>query len=214
VLMLYGTSSIVDKDVLAALGQHAEAYQIVERWIPLTDPAAVAAALSVQEVDADLVAIVRGGGEGISALSDRQVIEAVAHQVPVPIVSAVGHEVDRPFLQDLVYQAFPTPTALGTWLAARATGAIQARDAMDLGRMRELEAMQRQLKDLTEVQTAAKLAETAAREAAAKAREDAGVLRLDLQKSESGLRSMRLTRALLLVALGVLAFILVALWVL
>jgi hypothetical protein len=32
--------------------------------------AAVAAALSVQTVDADLVAIVRGGGEGISVLSD------------------------------------------------------------------------------------------------------------------------------------------------
>ena len=84
----------------AALGQHARAYQIVKQPIPLTDPAAVAAALSVQKVDADLVAIVRGGGEGISALSDRQVIDAVAHHVPVPIVSAVGHEVDRPLVQD------------------------------------------------------------------------------------------------------------------
>jgi hypothetical protein len=80
-LMLFGTSSSVDRDVRAALGQHAQAYHIDERRIPLTNPAAVAAALSVQEVDADLVAIVRGGGEGISALSDRQVIEAVAHHV-------------------------------------------------------------------------------------------------------------------------------------
>ena len=95
-LMFFGTSSIVDKDVLAALGQQARVYQIVRQRIPPTDPAAVAAALSVQEVDADLVAIVRGGGEGPSALSDRQVIDAVAHQVPIPIVSAVGHEVDRP----------------------------------------------------------------------------------------------------------------------
>ena len=69
VLMFFGASSIVDKDVLAALGQHATAYHIVERRIPLTDPAAVAAALSGETVNADLVAIVRGGGEGISALS-------------------------------------------------------------------------------------------------------------------------------------------------
>jgi hypothetical protein len=45
VLMFFGTSSIVDKDVLAALGQHDRAYHIVER-IPLTDPAAIAAAVS------------------------------------------------------------------------------------------------------------------------------------------------------------------------
>jgi hypothetical protein len=96
------------------------------------------------------------------------VIDAVAHQVPVPIVSAVGHEVDRPLVQDLVHRAFATPTALGTWLAAKAIGAIQARDAVALDRRRERETMQRRLKNLTE---------------------NARVLCLDLQKSESGLRN-------------------------
>jgi len=192
----------VDKDVRAALGKHVHAYHIEERRIPLTDPAAVAAVLSVQTIDADLVAIVRGGGEGISALSDRQVIDAVAYQVPIPIVSAVGREADRPLIQDLVHRAFATPTALGTWLAARVMDAIEARDAGALVHRRELEAVQHQLKDLTELLTAAKLAENAAREAAAKAREDAGVLR----------RRLRRRGVLLFVALGVLAFILVALW--
>ena len=88
--------------------------------------------------------------------------------MPIPIVSAVGHKVDRPLVQDLVHQAFATPTALGTWRAARAIGTIQARDAVALDRRRERETMQRRLKDLTE---------------------DARVLRLDLQKSESGLRN-------------------------
>jgi Exonuclease VII, large subunit len=150
VLMLLGTSSMVDKDVHAALGPHGRAYHIDKRRIPLTDPAAVAAALSVQTVDADLVALVRGGGDGISALSDRHVIDAVAHHMPIPIVSAVGHAVDQPLIQDLVYCAFPTPTALGTWLAARATGSTQARDAVALDHRRERESMQRQLKELTE----------------------------------------------------------------
>ena len=148
--MFLGTSSFVDKDVLAALGQHVRAYQIDEQRIALTNPAAVAAALSVQKIDADLVAIVRGGGEGISALSERQVIDAVAHHVHVPIVSAVGHEVDRPLIQDFVHRAFPTPTALGTWLAARVTDAIQARNTVASDHSREREAMHRQLKELTE----------------------------------------------------------------
>jgi hypothetical protein len=118
-LMFCGTNSIVGEDVRAALGQHAHAYHIDKRQIPLTDAVAVAAALSVQKVDADLVAIVRGGGDGFSALSDRQVVHTVAHQVPIPIVSAVGHAVGQPLIQDVVYRAFPTPTALGTWLADR-----------------------------------------------------------------------------------------------
>jgi exodeoxyribonuclease VII large subunit len=183
VLMFFGASSMVVKDVGAALGEHARAYHIEERRIPLTDPAAVAAALSVQDVDADLVAIVRGGGEGISALSDRQVIDAVAHHVPVPIISAVGHAADRPLIQDLVHRAFPTPTALGTWLAARATGAIHARDAVALDHMREREAMQRELKDLTE---------------------EAKALR----------RRVRRMSAVLFVALGILAFMLMGFWAL
>ena len=56
------------------------------------------------------------------------------------------------------------------------------------------------LRKLSEVATAAKLAETAAREASAKAREEAGVLRLDLQKSESRCRTMQYMSAVLLVA--------------
>jgi exodeoxyribonuclease VII large subunit len=202
VLMFFGASSIEDKDVRAALGQHAGAYHIEERRIPLTNPTAVAAALSVQKVNADLVAIVRGGGDGISALSDRHVIDAVAHHMPIPIVSAVGHAADRPLIQDLVHQAFPTPTALGTWLAARATDALQARDAVAFDRIREREVMQRQLRDLTEAVRAAKLAQTAAWEAVAKAREEAGVQR----------RRVRHLRALLFLALAVLVLILVALW--
>jgi len=112
----------------------------------------------------------------------------VAHQVSVPIVSAVGHEVDRPLVQDLVHWAFPTPTAFGTWLAARATGAIQARDAVVLDHRREREALRLDLQksesDLRNTQ------------------EQVLILR----------RRLRRRRAFLFVALGILAVILVALW--
>ena len=123
VLMFCGTNSVVGEDVRAALGPHARAYHIDTRQVSLTDAAAVAAALSAQKMDADLVAVVRGGGEGLSALSDRRVIETLARHVSVPVVSAVGHAVDRPLIQEVVYHAFPTPTALGTWLAGRVTAA-------------------------------------------------------------------------------------------
>jgi exonuclease VII large subunit len=161
----------------------------------------------------------------------------VAYHMPIPIVSAVGHDVDQPLIQDVVHWAFAAPTALGTWLADRAKGAIHAREAMALDHTRALEAMQRQLTELSEVATAAKLSETAAREAtvamqrqlpelseavtaaklaetaardaAAQAREEAMVLRLDLQKSESRRRTMQYMSAVLLVVLVMLVFMLV-----
>ena len=43
VLMLLGNSSIVDKDVFAALGGHARAYHLTPQRIQLTTPATVAA---------------------------------------------------------------------------------------------------------------------------------------------------------------------------
>ena len=115
--MILATSSVVDKNILATLGLHIQAYKIEERRISPANPAAVSAALAAEKVDADLIAIVRRGGEGLSAVCDRQVLKAVAHHVPIPIGSAVGHEVNQPLIQDVVYRAFPTPTALGTWLA-------------------------------------------------------------------------------------------------
>ena len=129
------------------------------------------------------------------ALSDRQVVDAVAYHMPVPIVSAVGHDVDQPLIQEVVHWAFATPTAFGTWLADRAKGATHAREAMTLDHVRAVEA--------------AKLAETAAREDAAKAREEIRAVRLDLQKSESRRRIMQYMSAVLLVALVILVFILV-----
>jgi hypothetical protein len=121
----------------------------------------------------------------------------------------VGHDVDQPLIQDVVHWAFAAPTALGTWLADRAKGAIHAREAMALDHTRALEAMQRQLTELSEAVTAAKLAETAARDAAVQAREETGVLRLDLQKSESRRRTMEYMSAGLLVAVVILVVILV-----
>ena len=106
------------------------------------------------------------------ALSDRQVVEAVVYHMPVPIVSAVGHDVDQPLIQDVVHRAFATPTALGTWLADRAKGATHAREAVTLDYVHASRSGERSSEG-----DAAKLAEIAAREEAAKAREETRALR-------------------------------------
>lgn len=61
--------------------------------------------------DIDVIVITRGGGsvEDLLPFSDEQLVRAVA-QARTPIVSAIGHEADRPILDDVADVRASTPT--------------------------------------------------------------------------------------------------------
>jgi exonuclease VII large subunit len=105
----------------------------------MLDPIAVAEAVSVPRSNVALIAMVRGGGDGLSVFSDRQVCAAVAQTVGVPIVSALGHAGNEPLIQAMVHHAFDTPSLFGTWLKARAVAATDetARQVASLEGQRE-----------------------------------------------------------------------------
>jgi hypothetical protein len=139
VVLLVGTSAQVDQDVRAAVHEHASAYQLIVERVSMLDPVAVAEAVSVPRSDVALIAMVRGGGDGLSVFSDRQVCAAVAQTVSVPIVSALGHAGNEPLIQAMVHHAFDTPSLFGTWLKARAVAATDetARQVASLEGQRE-----------------------------------------------------------------------------
>ncbi|MFC0581943.1 exodeoxyribonuclease VII large subunit [Micrococcoides hystricis] len=115
--LIAGKDSDAQKDVMrnATLRWPAARFKLIETQVQGPQaPAAVTRAL--QELDADpqveVIVIARGGGaleEVILPFSDEALIRAVA-SAQTPIVSAIGHEADRPILDDVADLRASTPT--------------------------------------------------------------------------------------------------------
>jgi exodeoxyribonuclease VII large subunit len=89
----------------------------------------VAAALSTLSSERlasrlDAVAVIRGGGSrtDLAAFDSRRVAEAIA-RCPLPVLTGLGHEIDRSIADLASHSAFKTPTKVAEFLAARAAEA-------------------------------------------------------------------------------------------
>ena len=68
----------------------------------------------------DVIALVRGGGAklDLAAFDTEEVGRAVA-VAPVPVITGIGHEIDRTVADEAAALALKTPTAVGEWLTSR-----------------------------------------------------------------------------------------------
>jgi len=114
--LITGRDSDAKKDVLrnAALRWPAVEFEI--REVAVQGNTAVAQVIgALRELDAhpeiDVIVIARGGGalEDLLPFSSEELIRAVA-DAATPIVSAIGHEADRPILDDVADLRASTPT--------------------------------------------------------------------------------------------------------
>ena len=114
--LITGRDSDAKKDVLrnAALRWPAVEFEI--REVAVQGNTAVAQVIgALQELDAlpevDVIVIARGGGalEDLLPFSSEELIRAVA-AAATPVVSAIGHEADRPILDDVADLRASTPT--------------------------------------------------------------------------------------------------------
>jgi exodeoxyribonuclease VII large subunit len=105
------------RDILSVLKRRFPAIPVLIYPIPVqgaeAPPAIVQAIqLAAQRAECDLLVLTRGGGslEDLWAFNDEAVARAV-HDCPIPLVSAVGHEIDFTIADFVADVRAPTPSA-------------------------------------------------------------------------------------------------------
>ena len=113
---IVGQGAITDKDVQTALGTAYSKYSIDFIRTNLSSVPTIVGQLRSTDVQGyDLMAIIRGGGSGLEVFDDTSLLEEVI-QLDTPLVTAIGHDEDSPFIEKVCCKSFSTPTSLGIWL--------------------------------------------------------------------------------------------------
>ncbi|MBV9662253.1 MAG: exodeoxyribonuclease VII large subunit [Acidimicrobiales bacterium] len=127
-----GTDAAVRKDIESVMAQRCPGYPLVFQETTVSGPAAaVGIAEAVQAVagrpGVEVVILARGGGDAPSLLpwSDEGVCRAVA-ACPVPVVSAIGHEADRPLCDEVADLRCGTPSLAATAVLPDLAGLVTA----------------------------------------------------------------------------------------
>jgi exodeoxyribonuclease VII large subunit len=144
--ILVGKAGIIHSDIKEQLKDAIGFYDIEFIGINLSNENEIIEAL--QNTDADVIAIARGGGDRMEIFDKPNIAEA-AINLSAYFVTALGHAQDVPLLQKVADKAFTTPTAFGQHLVDLYNNTIQERSQSKAGMV---EAAMKQVKPLFEKQ--------------------------------------------------------------
>ncbi len=71
---------------------------------------------NIDKLEYDVIALVRGGGGGIEALDEIEVLQAVS-SMDTPVICAIGHVGEELFLKSIADKVAPTPNGLGQYFS-------------------------------------------------------------------------------------------------
>lgn len=115
-----GSEAAVKKDIQSVVAARFANYPVHFEETTVTGPGAAGAIVSALEAvvaraGVEVVILARGGGDATSLLpwSSEEVCRAVA-AAPVPVVSAIGHEGDRPLVDEVADLRCGTPSLAAT----------------------------------------------------------------------------------------------------
>lgn len=115
--IISGNTSIIDNDIKTCLGGAIRYFNIDFRKASLTSKESLLNVMSQLEnaPNVDLIAVARGGGANVDFFDNLELCESVL-SFKKPLISAIGHEVDKTLFSQISDRSFSTPTALGTYL--------------------------------------------------------------------------------------------------
>lgn len=95
----------------------------------LTQESVSAALDFFRHEDVDVICVVRGGGSAVdlSWFDSARIAEAIAVS-PVPVITGIGHQVDRTISDEAAFFAAKTPTAVAQFLVGQVSEFLQALD--------------------------------------------------------------------------------------
>jgi exodeoxyribonuclease VII large subunit len=131
--LVTSAGSAAEADFLHELEHSGYAFDVVRldaRVQGFEAPLSVIAALErAIEADVEVVAIVRGGGArtDLAAFDDERIARAIA-ACGLPVLTGIGHEVDRSIADDVAHLAEKTPTACAHALVVRVAAFAVALD--------------------------------------------------------------------------------------
>ena len=124
------------RDILQVLGRRAPAIPILIYPVPVQGETAAAemiAALTLAQRrrDCDLLILARGGGaiEDLAAFNDEALARTIA-ALDIPVISAVGHEIDFTIADFVADRRAPTPSAAAELAAPAATDLLDRVDQL------------------------------------------------------------------------------------
>lgn len=144
--ILVGKTGIIHSDIREQLKDAIGFYEIEFTGINLSNEQEIIEAL--QNTEADVIAIARGGGDRMEIFDKPSIAEAAIH-LSSYFVTALGHAQDVPLLQKVADKAFTTPTAFGQHLADLYNHTIEERSRSKAG---IVDAVTKSLKPLYEKQ--------------------------------------------------------------
>ncbi len=107
------------------------AWQVVLADTPVqgvdAPPLIAAAIAAVGRAGVDVIAVVRGGGARTDLVAfDSEVVARAVADAPVPVVTGVGHEIDRTIIDEVAHEAQKTPTAAAVFIVGTARAHLEA----------------------------------------------------------------------------------------
>src|SRR4029453_13865950 len=85
-------------------------------------------------LDLDVVVVARGGGSRADLVAfDSEVVARAIAAMPVPVLTGIGHEIDRTVADEVAHKSYKTPTACGQGMVERVTEFVDRLDGVSRG---------------------------------------------------------------------------------